>query len=676
LSNKKLARSVWVGALALLCIVAACDRGTTSGSPNEAKGDPSGNPGAIAPPADSNTNPSKEGSRVAITRQTLQDTVVVAEDTLKFAPAGSALGTYPAADKQEFQKAVDSAKAALPAGKTPDSELASVYDTLQNAFNKFRQSRHSADLTVTLDAGKPLLDKPINRHTMGFNAIPFYLTDDVRPWIIPYLQQLRTGIMRYPGGEVASFFHWDYPDVSSKESKLDVWDPQVNAAKYKNPKTKNMTIDEFMEFCRLIGADPAAGVNIESGVKWNRVQDSVDEAVRNLKYTMDRKYPITYWYMDNESYLDSPSNHVFMKVDEYAKYVNQFSSALKAVNPNIKTVVNWHPNNHTEWKRLFELAGSEIDVAEKHQYWRHNSGTYAKWMYQNPLTVYTDDTKRRNKPYEEQLGVFRQVIDESFPADRNVEIGILEWNIGGKQAEPMSPFQIGLVQVQILAQIIKGGVDLTTMWPLNWPGLDDKTLVDSKTKKANPDFEMFKLVSNVMGQKVVAADSNLPYVYTLGTAAPSGESATLFLINKTEEGVTTPATLNLANFKPKEINVVTVTVDKLTDDKAVVKRTSLPAAADGASWKVELPPHSFTAITFGVNKDGLRADIANAKQMDAYGTQVKSADALRQATADAEKVVNDAAATQAKVDEQVTKVQGAMAKFAAEAYGKGYGGNG
>ena len=85
----------------------------------------------------------------------------------------------------------------------------------------------------------------------------------------------------------------------------------------------------------------------------------------------------------------------------------------------------------------------------------------------------------------------------------------------------MSPFQIGLVQVQILAQIIKGGVDLTTMWPLNWPGLDDKTLVNSKTKKANPDFEMFKLVSNVMGQKVVTADSNLPYVYALGTAAPA-----------------------------------------------------------------------------------------------------------------------------------------------------------
>jgi alpha-N-arabinofuranosidase len=656
-----------------MCLVAACDRQSAKPPEPSASQPPAGS-GSAASPAASNTNPTKEGTRVAVTRQTLQDAVNMAEDTLKFAPAGTAIGSYPAPAKQDFQKAVDSAKAALPAGKTPDSELATVYDSLQNALTQFRGSRHSADLTVTLDAAKPLLDEPINRHTIGFNAIPFYLTDDVRPWIIPYLQQLRTGILRYPGGEVTSFFHWDYPDVSSKESKLDVWDPQVNAAKYKNPKTKNMTIDEFMEFCRLIGADPSAGVNIESGVKWNRVQDSVDEAVRNLKYTMDKNYPITYWYMDNESYLDNPSNHVLLKVDEYAKYVNQFSSALKAVNPNIKTVVNWHPSNHTEWKRLFELAGSQIDVAEKHQYWSHNSGTYEKWLYQNPLTVFTED--RKNKPYEMQLDVFRNVIDESFPTDKKVEIGIMEWNIGGKQVQPMSPFQIALVQTQILAQIIKGGVDMSTMWPLNWPGLDDKSLVDSKTKMANPDFEMFKLVSNVMGQKVVAADSNLPYVYSLGTAAPSGESATLFLINKTEESVTTSATINLVNMKPKEIHVVTVTADKLTDDKAVVRRSSLPPAADGAGWKVELPAHSFTAITFGVNKDGLRADIVGAKQMDVYGTQVKAADALRQAVAAAEAVTGDASATQEKVDEQVAKVQGAMAKFAAEAYGKGWNGNG
>jgi alpha-L-arabinofuranosidase len=516
-------------------------------------------------------------------------------------------------------------------------------------------------VTIEIDAGKLLQSKPISRYMTGMNTFFSYWTDDVRPKLIPYLQQLRVGMLRYPGGEINSYFHWDYPAIPAKTPWIDAWDPAVKAEPYKNKQTPNMDIDEYMQVIKLTGAEPMVGVNIESGVKYNRVQDSVDEAVRNLKYTLDRGYNIKYWFLDNESYHEQ--SHVQMKVEEYAQYVNMFSAALKKADPSIQTVVNWNTRLNGEWKKLIELAGDSFDVGDKHYYWSHGTASYEKWLKQNPLTMFVESGKQG--PVLKEFTDFRKVIAEA--TSRPIKIGVMEWNLGGKPTAPVSPYQYALVQSELMGEMLKGGVDMATFWPLIWQGQDEKTLLNSKTLKPNPNLHVFAQYSNVIGHTVIESTSSLPNVYTVATVDPERRSAVLFLINKSEAGQATKANVKLSKLEPSAVQAVSLTTDNLSGAEGTMKKLNVVKAADGSGWSVDLPPHSFTAVTFGINKSGLKQDIENASRIAAASSDPAVKEPLFKAANTAEQVWSSSSASQAEVDHGSAALHKAMAEFAAKA---------
>lgn len=48
------------------------------------------------------------------------------------------------------------------------------------------------------------------------------------------------------------------------------------------PSADYMDLDEYIAFCRRVGAAPLVGVNLGSGRQFNRLQDSLDEARRRI----------------------------------------------------------------------------------------------------------------------------------------------------------------------------------------------------------------------------------------------------------------------------------------------------------------------------------------------------------------------------------------------------------
>jgi hypothetical protein len=210
-------------------------------------------------------------------------------------------------------------------------EFSCVYDLDSNQVINMEDLEISADsrlwteeqVQITVDACDVKGD--ISDMLTGVNMSWYFDTDEI--WadgsMAGYLNELQACLLRYPGGCETSRFHWEYPyDISTPcgEWAVDFWDPNIDANDYL-PDSRFMDTDDYIQQCREVGAEPIVGVNIQSGVRYNRLQDSIDEATRWVQYCKDNHYGVKYWYLDNEPYYADNSDA--MTASEYAGYISQ-----------------------------------------------------------------------------------------------------------------------------------------------------------------------------------------------------------------------------------------------------------------------------------------------------------------------------------------------------------------
>jgi len=149
------------------------------------------------------------------------------------------------------------------------------------------------------------------------------------------LRQLNAPIYRWPGGNFVSGYDW----------RDGIGDPDRRPPK-KNPawqgiEPNDFGIDEFIQFCRTLDAEPYIVVNSGLG--------NVEMAVQEVEYAnggpdtpMGRKraenghpepYGVRYWGIGNEMYGSWQLGH--MPVEQYAKKHNQFAEAMRRKDPKI-----------------------------------------------------------------------------------------------------------------------------------------------------------------------------------------------------------------------------------------------------------------------------------------------------------------------------------------------------
>ena len=281
---------------------------------------------------------------------------------------------------------------------------------------------------------KVISDKkiPISSHLLGFNIVYAYESDSI--WsdgkIEGYLKDVNASVMRYPGGTVCSFYHWN---KLTGEGWKDSWDP-VNPV---TPKAKSefMDLDEFISLSGRIKTTPLLGINMSSGRRWNRLDDGVKEALDLMKYCREKKFKVKYWFLDNEPY-QKDSNGGSKTIEEYAGLVNLFATKMKEFDPGIKIIVNWNSafrNQRDEYQKLLKIAGANIDIIDAHWYWSWNKPTFEKWLSKTPMAPFTGES------YSTEIAYFRQMVrDFGYP---NIQLASLEWNVGpirGKTAYPGS----------------------------------------------------------------------------------------------------------------------------------------------------------------------------------------------------------------------------------------------
>ena len=178
--------------------------------------------------------------------------------------------------------------------------------------------------------------QPLRQALYGFNTN--MITGDygyLDPDFVELTRVLAPKTLRFPGGTVGNFYHWEVGGFFENEmaSTLNLKLNQRNRGNYvKLQRRRNGKIlfDDFMQLCDTLKITPVIVVNLWTG--------SPEESAAWVRYAEDKGYGVKHWELGNEYYLPHYLNK-YPTAGAYIKEAKKHAAAMKVVNPNIKVSV-------------------------------------------------------------------------------------------------------------------------------------------------------------------------------------------------------------------------------------------------------------------------------------------------------------------------------------------------
>ncbi len=245
--------------------------------------------------------------------------------------------------------------------------------------------------------------------------------DDFDPAILGHGQDLGASLVRFPGGLLTDFYHWQ-SGVGDRNQRPAVppWPGAV-------PEVNLLGTDEALAFASKIGAKLLISVNVGTG--------TADEAAAWVQYVNGNSPGrVKYWEIGNEIYDEGgfAQLYVTMQPQDYANKVVSFAQAMRSVDPTIKiggigllNFDNYSLNSYPDWNAyLLTIAANDIDFLSV-----HNAYSPVNY-YDQQLDVRTVYTAMLAFPYavRENLKALATQIDVLAPQQASkIALAVSEW---------------------------------------------------------------------------------------------------------------------------------------------------------------------------------------------------------------------------------------------------------
>ncbi len=188
------------------------------------------------------------------------------------------------------------------------------------------------------------------------------------PDVIRFLRDARLPLLRWPGGNFASGYRWQW-GIGPVDQRPTVPNPAWEGLEYNLFGT-----DEFMAFCRAVGCEPLICINAGDGtpeeaaawVEYCNGDPSTPMGKLRAQNGHPEPYRVRFWEIGNELYgrwqvgWTTPDGYV----DRYLR----FRAAMRKVDPTIHVLACGYGNEPlSEWNmRLIEKAANELECITDH----------------------------------------------------------------------------------------------------------------------------------------------------------------------------------------------------------------------------------------------------------------------------------------------------------------------
>lgn len=386
-------------------------------------------------------------------------------------------------------------------------------------------------------------------------------TKDGAHWredVVGLIKDLRPSIIRYPGGNFASDYHWE-DGIGPKSER-----PQRENKGWNAIESNQVGTDEFLQFCEHVGAQAFLVVNDANGtpeeaarwVAYCNEPATGEQGKRRAANGHKEPYNVKKWGIGNEVWGQWQVGHTNARA--YAARLREFAQAMRAVDPEIQIVAVGQQVDHdivTDPGRLWNEAvlaeaGDLIDELSFHLYQPSEEGWqegYDQDVLFKTLTAAPLDVQ------EYIQRVARQVARN--PHRRKVTVALDEWNLWlPTEGEVSSRHKVtyrmrdALYAAGILNVFGREGKSLTTA---NLAQLVNVLpLIQATEDRAitTPLYHVFKLFSQmekialepvVKGPKFnsaslgnISTHSEVPYLDIGAARSRNGQRLTLMLVNR------------------------------------------------------------------------------------------------------------------------------------------------
>lgn len=180
-------------------------------------------------------------------------------------------------------------------------------------------------------------------------------------------------IIRYPGGNFVSGYNW-LDGVGPRKDR-----PRVLDRAWNTTETNQFGINEYVTWCRAVGAEPLIGTNfgtgtpettvalleycnIDKGTKWSELRRA---------HGYEQPHKIKYWCLGNE--MDGPWQIGHVPAVQYGIKARDAAHQMRSVDPSVKLIAcgSSHPfmPTYLEWdQQTLEQCYEEVDAISLHRY--------------------------------------------------------------------------------------------------------------------------------------------------------------------------------------------------------------------------------------------------------------------------------------------------------------------
>jgi alpha-N-arabinofuranosidase len=442
------------------------------------------------------------------------------------------------------------------------------------------------------------------------SLIPGDAPDDLRSDVFEKAKALRPAFVRWPGGNVAQDYHWIW-GVGPRDERPE-W---INLAWQNEREPGDFGTQEFIRFCRALGADPHLVVNVEGrgataeeAAAWveyvNGRADTKHGSLR-AKHGSPEPFGVKIWEIGNEIWGNWVRGH--SDADTYARNYLRYQEAMRAVDPSLRLIAVG--DNDMGWNRtVLGRAGAHIDYLAIHHYY---GLTDVEREYPNLMA--------RPLVYERFYRDVARTIRELAPK-RDIRLIINEWNTALPVPRQHS-MESALYGARLMNVFERSGdvVEMTAVSDLvnGWSG----GIIQASRHDVfvTPTYLVIRLYNETLGRDRLAArvvsptfgssleGTGVPVLDVVSTRSADGGKLFIKAVNTSpERALRTKITVQGASVNG-DGTIQTVTgaslrvANSFQTPDAIAETTAAIQSQHGREFTVTLPPHSVSVLTLKVS---------------------------------------------------------------------------
>ncbi len=462
--------------------------------------------------------------------------------------------------------------------------------------------------------------------------------------VLSEIRQLGVPIVRWPGGNFVSGYHW-LDGVGPKKDRPEVLDRAWNTL-----ESNEFGANEFVSWCKGAGTEPLFGLNFGTGsvemavalVEYCNVDKGTKWSELRRQHGYEQPHRVKYWCLGNE--MDGPWQIGHMVAVDYGRKAADAARQMRVLDPSLKLIACGSSGpfmpTYLEWDRqVLEECYNEVDAISLHRYWgnaEETGGDSSKYLAMN-LAM--------DRQIEEIIAVC-DVVRGLKRSNKRLWLSFDEWNVwyrarsgdavnGHRAKAPHLLEEVynledallvgGLVnsllrhsdrvRVACLAQLVNviaplmtnesGVLRQTIYYPYAW-GLQHARGNALSLTAEGPTYEVAHLGRPIeQGGRTMPGPGQVPYLDVAGTFDPATKTAALFILNRDLEK---PRDLQIDWRETAPAKLDSCQVLTGPDLKAVntfdapqrVMPQPLEGPKVGSQMNLQVPARSYTVLSLGL----------------------------------------------------------------------------